>query len=164
MGYIIGDPTFIKHLDDWLFKNEQRSAKWIASKENQIPPIFRTFSGYLYRGMTVDDKFFQNMNSGKISFDKFTSWTKNEKIAKAFSGEKGSTYSFTKHQGTSILIKKKIDPSSIVMDIHAFVAFMGMDQMMMLGLDETNYDSGFKEEEVLIKPRVQIRKSEIKVL
>lgn len=162
MGYIIGDPTFIKHLDDWLFTSKQPDARWIDSKATQIPQMFRTFTGYLYRGMTVDDDFLEKVYQGKLAFDTYMSWSKNEKIAMGFVND--PKYAFTKNAGNKILIKKKIPPTNIVFDIHGFALFMGEDQLVMLGIDDMNYDSAKNEEEVLVKPRVQIRKSDIKVL
>ena len=160
--YIIGHPDFVKNLDDWLFKNDQKNAAWIASKVTQIPPPFKTYSGFLYRGMSVDKDFQDKISApgGSITFSNFSSWSKSEKIARSFVddpkyvvGDKGSKKIF-------ILLKRKFTPAQIVLDIHGFVLFMGTSQLEMLGVDEMSLDSAMNEEEVLIKKGLKITKKD----
>ena len=67
-------------------------------------------------------------------------------------------------QGTPIIIKKKIAPTQIVIDVHGFCLFMGEDQLVMLGLDDMSFDSAVKEQEVLVRKGVKVIAKDITVL
>lgn len=163
MSYIIGNEDFIKNLDGWLFKNEQKHANWIAGKKSGIPAMFTKYDGVLYRGMTVDETFFKAVKEGKMVFKAHSSWSKSEKRAKGFVDDPAFIVG-NKSNGLKILIKKKIPASSIILDIHSLCMFMGEDQMTMLGLDEMSYDSASKEEEVLVSKGIKIVESDISLL
>ena len=65
-SYIIGKPEFVKNLDDWLFKNDQKNAAWIASNKSGIPPMFQQYTKPLYRGMKVNSEFMELAKKRKI--------------------------------------------------------------------------------------------------
>lgn len=153
-GYVIGTPEFIKNLDGWVGKNEQRFADYIVRNRAGIPPMFQTVSGVLYRGMIVDGEFLNKVNSGGLALNSHSSWTKDAKVAKQFIND--PKYRIAAKNGTAILIKKKIAPTQIVIDIHNFIMFMGDSQLEMLGMDEMSIDSALKEQEVLVKKGVKI--------
>ena len=154
-NYIIGKPEFVKNLDDWLFKNDQKNAAWIASNKSGIPPMFQQYTKPLYRGMKVNSEFMELAKNGKLTFKSFTSWSKSEKIAKGFVND--PKYSIAgSDSNIKILIKKTVPSSAMILDIHSFVMFMGVDQLEMLGLDALSADSAVKEEEILINKGVKI--------
>lgn len=164
MSYVIGTPDFIKNLDGWLFKNEQRYAEYILKNKNGIPPMFTTVNQTLYRGMKVDKDFIEKMTSPSgIKLDRHSSWTKDKKLAQKFAMDPDAKLD-KKKTWYSILIEKKISATSVIMDIHNFCMFMGEDQLTMLGLDESSFDSAMKESEVLVKKGVVIKKKDVKLV
>lgn len=162
MQYIIGHPDFIKHLDRWLFKNDQVDANWISTKVAQIPVMFRTYAKPLYRGMLVDKNFIDDISQpgASIQFQNHSSWTKDEKIAAKFTND--SSFKTVSGSGKiPIIIRKKFNTPGIVLDIHAYTMFMGNSQLEMLGMDESSIDSAMKEQEVLIKRGLKITGKDI---
>lgn len=152
----IFNKDFISVLDSWLFENDQKFAKQIASKKSKIPPIFKTYSKKLYRGMIVDEGFIEKASTG-MSFDKFSSWSKSEKVAMTFS--KDPKYRTQLKTGIPMLVSKVIPQSNIILDIHSFCLFTGG-----VGFDELSFDSALKEEEVLIDIGVKITTKDIRIL
>lgn len=161
-GYIIGTPDFIKNLDKWLSDNKQQYADYIARNKAGIPRMFTQYSDILYRGMTVDDNFINQLVDKGIKFNAHTSWSKDEKVAYKFFND--PAYKVNNKSGIKILIKKKPTPANIVLDIHNFCMFMGESQLNMLGLDDLSYDSAIKEQEVLVKKGINITKKDVKVV
>ena len=163
--YIIGTESFRKNLDDWLFKDDQLNANFLFVNRNKIPSVFRSYKQKLYRGMYIDDQELEKMEkTGSMILDRHTSWSKNETIATKFVSDESFSLGRTTIQKKKILIGKVIQTSGQILDIDAFVSFMGIKQMMMLGYDETNLDSASKEKEVLISKGVRILKTDIKIL
>ena len=81
MQYVIGKPEFIKNLDGWLAKNEQRYADYIVANKTGIPPMFQKSTDYLYRGMIVDADFLNKINKGTgVTLNRHSSWTKERKL------------------------------------------------------------------------------------
>lgn len=161
MAYVIGDPSFVKNLDGWLYKNEQPYANYIVSHENGIPAMFRQYTKPLFRGMVVGPDFFEQLNKGGVTMKAHSSWSKTESVAKKFASD--LNYGAGQKGKMSVIIKKVVPASSVVFDIHSFVLFMGADQLEMLGLDESSIDSALKEEEVLIKKGVKIAKKDVTI-
>jgi hypothetical protein len=165
VDYIIGTEGFRKNLDDWLFKNDQTNANFLFINRNKIPTVFRSYRQKLYRGMYIDDdKLDQMEKSGSMILDKHTSWSKDEKIATKFVADESFSLGKTNIEKKKILIGKVIPSGNQIIDIDAFVLFMGIQQMMMLGYDETNLDSASKEKEVLVSKGIRISKTDIKIL
>jgi hypothetical protein len=115
--------------------------------------------------MYIDDVALEKIEkSGSMLLDKHTSWSKDEKIATKFVTDESFSLGRTNIEKKKILIGKVIAQSSQIIDIDSFVLFMGIQQMMMLGYDETNLDSASKEKEVLVSKGTRISKSDIKIL
>lgn len=162
MAYVIGEPEFIKNVDDWLFKNEQRNADYIASRSSGIPAIFKQYSKALYRGMLVDQTFLEQLDKGGVTFRTHSSWSKSQDLAKKFASD--DKYQLGTSKGSiRILVTKTISPSNILFDIHGYVSFMGQDQLIMLGMDDMSVDSALNEQEVLIKKGIKVTKSQVKM-
>jgi hypothetical protein len=165
VDYVIGTENFRKNLDDWLFKNDQSNANFLFINRNKIPAPFRSYRQKLFRGMYIDDVALEKIEkSGSMLLDKHTSWSKDEKIATKFVTDESFSLGRTNIEKKKILIGKVIAQSSQIIDIDSFVLFMGIQQMMMLGYDETNLDSASKEKEVLVSKGTRISKSDIKIL
>ena len=163
MSFIVGTPEFNKNLDDWLFKNEKKYAQYFAKNKAKIPPMFRSTTSTLYRGMVVDMDFMQALHdTGKFVFKEQTSWTKERKVAVDF--VKSSKYKTTNKQGLAIIISKKIPASQQILDINAYVLFMGVAPLAMQGIDEMSLDSAVKEQEVLIDKGVGIVSKDVEIL
>lgn len=164
MKPIIGHPEFLQKLDNWLFKNTQEDAKWIASKKSAgIPPVFRSYNDWLYRGMFVDAGFLLDLEKGKVKLNTYTSWTKDERIAIKFAKDKTASGGMARGN-VAIVLKKKIGTMDQVFDIDGFCLYMGADQLVMLGMDDLSVDSAIKEKEVLIESGLQINKTDVKYL
>lgn len=160
---MIGQPEFIKNLDDWLFKNDQKNAAWINTNKAKIPPTFQQYTKPLYRGMKVNSEFMELVKDNKLTFKNFTSWSKSEKVAKGFVND--PKYSIAgSDSNIKILIKKTIPNSKMILDIHSLVMFMGVDQLEMLGLDALSGDSAMKEEEILIDKGIKISIKDVSFL
>lgn len=158
MSWIIGKPEFIDNLDKWVANNKQQNADWLKRNKNGIPPMFRSYSQFLYRGMSVDD--LQYIQENGLVFKNNTSWTKDEKLAKAFIND--PKYRVSTAKGSiGLLIKKKIPTSKIILDIAEFYMFMGAAQLEMLGIDEMSVDSMGKAKEVLVEGGIKITAKDI---
>ena len=156
---IFEDPQFVKTLDAWLANNDQKAAQALSLYKSRVPPMFSRYSGSLYRGMIVDQKFMTDAESGKLATPtaKFSSWSKDKTIATKFA--KDSKYKTSSKSGIPILVTLKNPLNSVVMDINGICLFAGYD-MLQLGLDDLSLDSAIKEQEVLLSG-VKITKSMI---
>lgn len=161
MQYIIGTEKFNKNLDDWLFKNNQINAEFLRKNKNKIPPLFRQYTGILYRGMTVDEDFMFSVENNTVKFSNNTSWTKDKRIAEKFITDPAFKVG-NSNAAVKIIISKKIHSSFQILDIDAFVLFMGVPQLAMQGIDEMSLDSAIKEKEVLISSGIKILKQDVK--
>lgn len=161
-SYIIGTPEFIKNLDGWVDKNDQKFAEYLSRNKNGIPPMFTNYTHTLYRGMIVNEDFLNSLLKGGAKFAAHTSWSKDMKMAKRFMND--PKYKTTKNVGTPVLIKKKIPQTSIIFDIHSFIMFMGESQLSMLGMDDLAIDSALNEQEILVKKGITIKQNEVEVL
>lgn len=162
MANIIGTERFKEHLEGWLFKNNQKNADFLLSNRSDIPQMFRNYSRKLYRGMKVDEEFLEKLKNGKHTFDKHTSWSKDEKVARKFVDD--PAYSLGGKGNHKIIFTKTFQPREQIFDIDAFVLFMGKDQLEILGYDETNLDSAIKEKEVLISKGISVSRTDYKFL
>lgn len=140
-------PEFNKVLSDWLEFNDQKYALQI-SKAQGIPTHFQ-YAGVLYRGMTVNDDFLNNLNNGKVKFDNLTSWTTDKKLAIKFASD--PKYRLGDKKGKQILITKKFTKTQTILDIYNYCLFTGD-----WAFDELAYDSAMNEKEVLVKKGVKI--------
>lgn len=158
--YIIGTEPFTKHLDAWLLKSKQEDANFLYTNRAKIPPVFRKYNKTLYRGMIMDQKTLDKIESGgSILLDKHTSWSKDVKVAMKFI--KDSSYKIQGQEGIPVILTKVINPSEQIIDIDSFVLFMGESQLIMIGYDEINLDSAQKEKEVLIAKGVRITRDNV---
>lgn len=165
MANIIGTEAFKKNLDDWLFKNDQSNASFLFTNRNNIPSVFRSYRQKLYRGMYLDNSVLEQLEkTGFMTLDKHTSWSKDETIATKFITDEGFSLGRTNIPKKKVVIGKIIPTSGQILDIDSFVLFMGVQQMMMLGYDETNLDSASKEKEVLVSKGLRIPKNEIRII
>lgn len=163
--YVIGTDIFKRNLDDWLFKNDQANANFLFINRNKIPQVFRSYRQKLYRGMYMDDDMLEKLNdSGFLTLNKHTSWSKDENIATKFITDDKFSLGRSNIDKKKVIINKIIPTSSQILDIDSFVLFMGAQQMIMLGYDEMNIDSAIKEKEVLISKGIRVSKSEIKIV
>jgi adenylate kinase family enzyme len=161
---IVYDKTFIKHLDEWLLKSDQKNAEYLFQNMSKVPSIFRSYSKFLYRGMTIDqDRYDLMIDKGYITTS-HRSWSKNESVAKKFADDPLIIRGKSTAKKLKIMIKKKINKKYQILDIHSLCNFIGEDQMIELGLDEMNFDSAFKEEEVLIAKGIKITKKDFKLI
>ena len=160
--WIIGTDEFNKNLDGWLFKNDQKNAKFFIKNAQKIPPMFKSYNDFLYRGMSVDAEFMNLLKDGKIVFANCTSWSKDIKIAKKFVND--PKYAISKKSGIKIIIKAKIPKTKQVLDIHSYVLFVGATALSAAGIDELSIDSAIKEQEVLIAPKLKIDPSWVQVI
>jgi hypothetical protein len=162
MTNLVQTPEFVKVLDGWLEKNDQKFASRIKSWSGQIPPQFKTCTTPLYRGMTVDESFMAAADKG-VTFKTFTSWSIKPEVAKKFVND--PAYRLSNGGGTKIkiLITKKLNASDIVFNIFNYVLFMGW-MLPSLGMDELSLDSATKEQEVLVNKGVVIKMPDIKII
>jgi len=163
--YIIGTETFKKNLDDWLFKNNQINANFLHVNRYKIPTVFRSYTQKLFRGMYADDDFLDKIEkAGSTTLTKHTSWTKDERIARKFVEDESFSVRRLNKDKTKIILSKIIPSTNQILDIHSFVLYMGVNQLMMLGYDEINLDSATKEKEILVSKGIKITKNDFKVL
>lgn len=160
---LIKTPEFVKHLDSWLFKNDQKDAAYFFMNKAHIPHPFKSYSKKLYRGMTVDKKFIDELKKkGYIDFKNHSSWSKDSKLAVKFATD--SKYKIGVGTGTKILISKEIEQAKIIFDIDAYCQFFGEHELTSMGLDELSYDSAVKEQEVLIAKGIRITEKDISMI
>jgi len=151
---------FSTNLDKWLGLNKQDAAK--ALEKYKIPPIFKNYTKNLYRGMVVDQDFLDNVKAGKLKFTNYSSWSKDKNLALKFVND--PKYKFTSTGTIKILVTKTFTSTNVVLDIDGLANFLGETGMIHIGIDDLSADSALKEQEVLIKPNVQIKTTDIKVI
>lgn len=156
-GNFIMSDEFIKNVDDWLFKNDQKNAQYLSKNKSKVPDMFRKPRGVLYRGMIVDQSFIDDVNEGKMKFDNITSWSTDRNVAVNFVTDK--RFMTTKKSGIKIIITKKIPASKIILDIYNYALFVGDTK-----LNEMNFDSAMKEKEVLVDKGVNILQKDIQII
>lgn len=163
MKYIIGTEKFIQSLDSWIFKNNQVDAEYLYRNKSKIPTMFQSYSKKLYRGMTVDDETLDRIYKNSFSFDKHTSWSKDQNIARKFVDD--PKYAIGSSKGKQKLIVEKVFTSSQqILDIDTFILFMGHAQLEMMGFDEMSLDSAMKEKEVLISKGAKLLRTDFKLI
>jgi hypothetical protein len=115
--------------------------------------------------MSVPQEFIDEVNQrGGVTFKKHTSWSKDRNIAKKFIYDDSVSMYNNKTAGRiPVLFEKTFTAKNIILDIDAFVSFMGITQLELMGFDETNLDSASKEKEILITSGIRITKSNMKI-
>lgn len=108
--------------------------------------------------MVVDDEFVERIKAGKVVLDKHTSWSKDERMARKFIDD--PSYSIGNKGRHKIMLAKVIPSRDQIFDIDAFVLFMGVKQLEVLGYDETNLDSASKEKEVIISKGISLLRTD----
>ena len=146
MNNFIESEEFVKHLNNWLFKSEQKDSNWIFSNRSKIPNFFRKNSNYLYKGLFGVSELF-NFKTGFVRLNGILSFSEDENVAKKFLTD--SSYKFRNGTGVKILVKKRF--STIVFDINKYYLFYGDDRLFKMGFDEMNIDSMKKEKEIIVK-------------
>lgn len=162
--WIIGKENFNKNLNAWLEFNDQKASDFLFKNRNKIPPIFRSFSGKLYRGMSIPDYLYDEIMSKGLTFNSHTSWAKDMKVAKGFVNDPKYSIAKKGENVVKILITKTISSNNQILDIDGFVNFMGVPQLEMQGYDELALDSASNEREVLIQKGIKITKTNVKII
>lgn len=108
--------------------------------------------------MIVDDEFVDRIKAGKVVFDKHTSWSKDERMARKFIDD--PSYSIGSEGRHKIMLSKTFIPRDQIFDIDSFISFMGVKQLGVLGYDETNLDSASKEKEVIISKGISLMRTD----
>lgn len=143
---------FIKHLDNWLLKSEQRDAQYLNLNSNKIPSIFKKrFSLYRSVSLKIEDVNTLLKNK-KLKIEKVTSWSKDKNIALRFTQDKNMKLRNFNEKRIDLLYNKMFSSNDIIIDIDSFVNFYGETKLLEMGIDDLNIDSAMKEKEVLIKP------------
>jgi len=157
---IIYNEQFIRNVDAWVFKNDQTKAAYLKKQKANIPQMFRMYNGTLYRGMIVDPAFMYEMSTkGSIKFNVFSSWTKDERLAKKFATS--AQFRTTSKTGIPILLKFRPPVNRIILDIESLIHFLGEDQLLILGMDEMSINSVVKEKEVLIDKQITVKNTSV---
>lgn len=165
MDYIIQKEDFRDNLSNWLFRNNQEAADYLFKNKEKIPAMFRNTKTKLYRGISVSEEVIQLLDDNKFVTRKHTSWSKSETVAKKFTSDPAYQISNGKNDKlVKVILSKQILPSRQILDIEAFVSFMGISQLQIMGYDEIDLDSAVKEQEVLIAKELKVSRNEYKIL
>lgn len=162
MASVATDKTFIKNVEDYVFKNDKKFAIAIASKKSLIPLQFRT-SRMLYRGMILDEMMVEALKNGynKFELKEITSWTMDQRIAERFVSDKSKIVK-ANPSGVGVVFKKKIPDGKIILDIQNFL--MTLDIMGILDefrFDDSTKEMGLEEQEVLVDKGVVLKYQDI---
>lgn len=148
---MIDTSDFVNYLNDWLDKGDAVRGKLIASKKGDIPVNYRTYNKVLYCPMVID----LNVLSEKAFKIKDPSnWYKNERQAKT-----ADPYHHVKNSKAGevkIMVAKKFFPSSLVLDIDAFVNIAEEDKLVDLGLERKLIKEAKKIQPVLLDSGLMI--------
>lgn len=160
MKNIINTDDFRKKLGAWISVGDQSAPDFLYSNKQYIPQILRNYQGPLYRGMAVNEEALSIIDSGMFAFKKHTSWSKDQNIAKKFIDDPAySIYNKSTDKKIKIMIKTNPSLSYQIFDIDSFVNIMGIDQLILLGYDDIDMNSAFKEKEVIIRKGFALRKT-----
>lgn len=151
------NPDFIKNLDIWLDISDQNSAKWLSSINANIPQMFKSYSGTLYRGFIISE-----IPNKPFEIKTYTSWSKDKNMAMAFL--KDSKYRISKKEGIPVLASKQITTSKQILDIHSLAIFLGVNRMIDLGIEDLAADSAMKEKEILINKGIKVLLKELTIV
>lgn len=155
---MITTTEFISNLDGWLFDNSEKYGDFIFKNLSQVPPMFKSYSGILYRGMILDQETLENFNKG-IKFDRHSSWSKNKNVSIKFMND--PKFKTGSKNGIPVLLQKKVTKSIPQFDIHQLTVMFSTDQLVMMGMDDLNAESAEKEYEVILKAGLKISPKEI---
>lgn len=165
MDYIIQKEDFRDNLSNWLFRNNQEAAEYLFKNKEKIPSVFRNSKAKLYRGLAVSEEVIRLLEDNKFVTKKHTSWSKSESVAKKFVSDPAFQISNDKNDRLiKVILVKQILPKHQILDIDAFVSFMGISQLQILGYDEIDLESAIKEQEVLIAKELKVSRTEYKIL
>ena len=156
---------FISKISDWINFNKQDHAKTLSLAQSPIIKQFRVYQKPLFRGCFISPEAIISLQkTKKIKLNKFTSWTKDEKIAKKFISDKKYMFKPTnndhKRDSIPVIFKKTFNTSEIVVDIESIINFVGEDRLDLFGLSIIDYEVAIDEQEVLVKP-ITVNKNEI---
>lgn len=137
-------------MSDWINFNRQEDAKTLSTNTSSTIKRFKVYTKPLYRGTFISQaEIVELQKTKKIRIPKFSSWTKDERVARRAIVELQPNI---KGQLIPIILKKTFAQSDVVIDIDAFVEFFGQDRLEVLGLSAIDCDIVADEKEVLIKP------------
>lgn len=162
-NWIIGTPEFKDQLNLWLLKSDQQSANFLYNNRSRIPPMFQSYNQKLYRGLTVTEDFLTEIDKTGTRISDHSSWSKDLSVAKKFATDKKFMMT-TSQNPIPIIMERVFRPNELIFDLDAFILFMGIKQLTLLGYDEINLDSAIKEKEVLVTKGIRIQKIHIRRL
>lgn len=152
------NPNIIKFLEKHIDVGGRKWSSEVAKLSQQIPVQFKEVSGYLYRGMVLDQIALDKLKTTGLVLEQFSSWTTSPEIAKRFSVD--PKLMMKNKTGTPVVFKKKIPKSYVIVNIQSFVLFL--DNMGMINdFDPIVMDSAIKEQEILIEAGIRLFEKDV---
>lgn len=161
MSNIILQKDFLKNVENYIFKNDKKYAKALASKKSSIPANFRK-QQYLYRGMILDDSIIESIKGGTpLKLGEITSWTTDQRVAERFVKD-ASKIVRNKSNGRGVIFKKNISSAKIILDIQNYLLFMDISGILdEMDFDDSTKEMGLEEFEVLVDGGISLSKVDI---
>lgn len=157
---MIDTQDFMNYLNDWLGKSDSIKAKLISGKRGDIPVKYRTYNKTVYCSMIIDLNILSQKN---FLIKNPTNWYKTEKEARNSEPFRQAKKD-TKAGEVRIMVAKKFNPSSLVLDIDAFVNITEEEKLVDLGMDKSLIKSAKKSQPVLIDSGVMINTSDYSII
>lgn len=161
---IVDDRSFIKSVENFIFKNDQKYAEEIAAKKSQIPVMFKT-KMELYRGMILDKDLVEAIQNGYSGFTlkNITSWTSNIKMAERFINDPSKRLKYNVEDNKiGVIFKKKFVETQIILNIQNFVMFMDFsNKLKEFNFDVSTKEMAFEEAEVLVDKNIKLSRANI---
>lgn len=158
MVQIVLQKPFVKDVENYVFKNDQKYAKSIALKKNSIPKHFRS-TQTLYRGMILSEELVKAIQNGYAGFklDAISSWTTDKSMAEKFAFDKSK---ITKGgNGVGVIFRKRITEAKIILNLKDYVSFLYFSDLLKeYNFDESTKDMALEESEVLVDKGISLKK------
>lgn len=150
---------FVKNVENYIFKNDQKYAKYLAKYKKEIPDMFK-FSGILYRGYVLTSEDIDKIKNGEnLEESKISSWTSSEKMAERFIKDNKKS---VKKAGGGIVFKKKINAKDVIINLQGYVMFLDTSgKLDEFEFDELNAEMAYEECEVLCDGKFKLTKKDI---
>lgn len=145
---------FVELLDAWLYEDDPKEANQIGEQMSSliqyVPSECKVAPPILYRAIAISNSLLHKIKNEERSSiilknRKYSSWTYNE----------GSAMSFAFHmqppkRATNVILKKRIPPSSILLNVYKFIRYMSKKATTPIFDTETR-SVAFQEKEIIVQ-------------
>lgn len=160
---IFDDKNFFKALENFIFTNEKKYAAALSKFKPHIPPMFRSSSTPVFRGMVLPKSLVFDIEQGeKFVLSDYSSWTDSEKMAIKFVNDPSKTVAKDRKDAVGVIFKKLMNSSQVILRVQGILMFLdSTGKLDEFGFDELNKQMGIEEAEILCDKKIVLVKKDI---